>query len=171
MSKDFDLTPEKEKIYEQNRKKSPYIRTFLEDGVSYPIPDLIGSSRLIAVDEDTVGAQEITFGYSKFAPESSVHKPHIHPESEEVMYILEGRGISGVDGVDFICKEGDILFIPKGAEHYFYNPFKEPCGFIFIYTKGSLKKAGYAVASKGYREIGGEVEALQKRGENAFDEA
>ena len=171
MNKEFELNPETEKLYEENREKCPYIRTFEDDGVSYPIPDLIGSSRLIAVDEDTVGAKDITFGYSEFAPKSSIHKPHTHPECEEVMNILEGRGISGVNGVDFVCRKGDILFIPRGAEHYFYNPFEEPCGFIFIYTKGSLKKAGYAMASNGYNEIGGEVEALQKNGENTFDKA
>lgn len=169
MERKFDISPEKEAMYARNREESPYVRTFEKDGVSYPIPGLIGSSRLIAIDEDTVGAKEITFGYSEFAPGSSVHKPHIHPDCEEVMYILKGKGISGLNGMDFICKEGDILFVPKGAEHYFYNPFDEPCGFVFLYTKGSLKKAGYVVASNGYNEIGGDVEALQKAGENTFD--
>lgn len=165
----FSITPEEEALYWKNREGSPYVRTFEEDGVSYPIPDLIDSTRLIAVDEDTIGAQEVTFGFSEFAPGSSVHKPHVHPDSEEIMYILKGQGISGLNGVDFICKEGDVLFVPKGAEHYFYNPFKEPCSFLFLYTKSSLKKAGYAVASGGYGEIGGDVEARQKAGTNKFD--
>lgn len=169
MEREFDISPEMEAMYARNREESPYVRTFEKDGISYPIPDLIGSSRLIAIDEDTVGAKEITFGYSEFAPGSSIHKPHIHPDCEEVMYILKGRGISGVNGLDFICKEQDILFVPRGAEHYFYNPFDEPCGFVFLYTKGSLKRAGYKVASNGYNEIGGDVETLQKAGENTFD--
>ena len=169
MDKKFNITPDEEALYARNRELTPYVRTFEEDGISYPIPDLIGSSRLIAIDEDTVGAKEITFGYSEFAPGSSVHKPHIHPDCEEVMYILKGRGISGLNGMDFICKEKDILFVPKGAEHYFYNPFDESCCFVFLYTKGSLKGAGYTVASNGYNEIGGDVEALQKSGVNRFD--
>lgn len=163
------ISAEEEAMYLKNREECPYVRTFEKDGVSYPIPDLIGSTRLIAVDEDTIGANEVTFGFSEFAPCSSVHKAHIHPNSEEIMYILEGRGVSGLNGVDFICEPGDILFVPKGAEHYFYNPFDKPCKFIFLYTKGSLKSAGYGVASQGYGEIGGDIENLQKAGVNKFD--
>lgn len=157
-------------VYEQNRKDTPYIRTFEEDAISYPIPDLIGSTRLIAVDKDTVGANEVTFGFSEFNPKSSVHKSHSHPDCEEIMYILEGCGITGVAGTEAILRKGDILFVPKGAEHYFYNPFEEPCKFLFLYTKGSLKDAGYALKSDSYREIGEEIEALQKSGNNKFDE-
>lgn len=163
------ISQEELDLYHKNREECPYVRTFEENGVSYPIPGLIGSTRLIAVDEDTIGAKEITFGFSEFAPQSSVHKAHTHPNSEEIMYILEGSGVSGLNGVKFICKPGDILFVPKGAEHYFYNPFDVPCKFIFLYTKGSLKNAGYAVASQGYGEIGEDIEKLQKAGVNKFD--
>ena len=60
MDKKFNITPDEEALYTRNREMTPYVRTFEEDGISYPIPDLIGSSRLIAIDEDTVGAKEIT---------------------------------------------------------------------------------------------------------------
>lgn len=163
------ITAAKRKQLAENRKESIYVRTFEEDGVSYPIADLIGSSRLIAVDEDTVGAQEVTFGFSEFAPKTSLHKQHIHPYSEEIMYILEGCGVSTIGDIEVLCEKGDILFVPKGMKHSFYNPFEEPCKFIFLYTKGSLKKAGYAIASKGFGEIGGEIEALQRAGVNKFD--
>lgn len=163
------VTPERKAQLAENRQKCTYVRTFEEDGVSYPIADLIGSSRLIAVDEDTVGAQEITVGFSEFAPKSSVHRHHTHPYSEEIMYILEGCGIGTIGAEEVLCKPGDILFVPKGMEHSFYNPFEEPCKFIFLYTKGSLKKAGYAIASNGFGEIGGEIEELQKAGLNKFD--
>ena len=56
MDKKFNITPDEEALYTRNREMTPYVRTFEEDGISYPIPDLIGSSRLIAIDEDTVGA-------------------------------------------------------------------------------------------------------------------
>lgn len=165
----YNVTEDKLQEYEKNREECSHVRTFEKDGVSYPIPDLIGSTRIIAVDEDMIGAKEITFGFSEFAPRSSVHKPHTHTDCEELMYILEGQGIGGLNGVDFLCKENDILFVPKGAEHYFFNPFDKPCKFIFLYTKGSLKKAGYAIASNGYNEIGANIEEFQKSGKNRFD--
>ena len=165
-----NFTAEEIAVLEQNRKDTPYISTFEEDAVSYPIPDLIGSTRLIAVDRDTIGANEVTFGLSEFRPRSAVHKAHSHPESEEIMYILEGCGVTGVEGKDAIMKKGDILFVPKGAKHYFYNPFEEPCKFLFLYTKGSLKDAGYALQSGSNKDLGEEIEQLQKSGNNKFDE-
>jgi hypothetical protein len=38
-----------------------------EDGRNEPIKDLENASRLIFVDEERVGAEDITFGYSKWA--------------------------------------------------------------------------------------------------------
>ena len=170
MKKDCSAnTKEEREQYEKNKMEAPYFRTFEKDGVSYPIPDLIGSTRLIAVDQDTVGANELTFGFSEFSPATSVHKSHTHPDCEEIMYILEGRGIGGVNGVSAILEPGDILFVPKGEEHWFSNPFDEPCKFLFLYSKASLKKAGYALKSESYREIGDKVEELQKSGMNQFD--
>lgn len=165
----FVLTEEEKERYQKSKKESSYLRTFEEDGVSYPIPDLIGSTRIIAVDQDTVGANELTFGFSEFSPKTSVHKSHTHPDCEEIMYILEGHGIGGVSGDTAILDPGDILFVPKGEEHWFYNPFDEPCKFLFIYSKGSLKKAGYALKSDSYKEIGDQIEALQKSGRNHFE--
>lgn len=170
MNKNTKLTKEELKNYEYNRNISQYVLNFKDDGVSYPIPDLIGSTRLIAVDEDTVGAKEITFGFSEFAPLGAVHKPHTHPDCEEIMYILSGKGIGSLNGEKFIAKEEDILYVPKGAEHSFYNPFDIPCKFLFLYTKGSLKRAGYTLASRGGEDVGTQVEEAQKSGNNEFDD-
>ena len=49
-------------------------RLRLEDGRSEPIPGLEGASRIIMIDEEQVGAQDITFGYSKYKPKGSIHK-------------------------------------------------------------------------------------------------
>ncbi|RPJ33834.1 MAG: cupin domain-containing protein, partial [Deltaproteobacteria bacterium] len=46
-------------------------RLRLEDGRSEPIPGLEGASRIIMIDEEQVGAQDITFGFSKYSPKSS----------------------------------------------------------------------------------------------------
>ena len=162
------LTPEFLAQCEQNRVASPYVRNFQDDGVEYPIPDLIGSSRLIAVDEASVGAREVTFGLSEFAPGGAVHKPHTHNDCEEIMYILAGEGIGGLRDTVFVAREGDIIFVPKGVEHYFYNPFAAPCRFVFLYTKGSLKAAGYALKSTGYNEQGAQIESRQRAGTNTL---
>jgi quercetin dioxygenase-like cupin family protein len=115
------------------------------EGRNEPIKDLDGASREILIDAQEVGAEDITFGFSSFAPHTSIHKKHAHPEAEEIMYILRGRGISGVGDQEFEVSAGDTLWMPRGATHWFYNPFPEPCDFIFIYTRSSLAKAGYVL--------------------------
>lgn len=120
----------------------------LEDGIEEMISDLEGASRTILIDESTVGAEDITFGHSKFQPHTSIHKKHLHSEAEEIMYILKGRGISGVDDTETEISAGDTVWVPRGAVHWFYNPFDEPCEFIFIYTRKSLKDAGYEMAKE-----------------------
>ena len=115
----------------------------LRDGRNEPIKDLDGASRLILVDEETVGAEDITFGYSKFEPNTSIHKKHSHPEAEEIMYILSGRGITGIQNEEHELEAGDTLWVPRGETHWFYNPFDEPCEFLFIYTRNSLEAAKY----------------------------
>jgi len=42
-------------------------------------------------------------------------------------------------------KQGDTMFVPRGAVHWFYNPFPEPVEMIFVYTRPSLKSAGYRI--------------------------
>ncbi|MGD9139757.1 MAG: cupin domain-containing protein [Desulfobacterales bacterium] len=120
----------------------------LEDGKEEMITDLEGASRTILIDEQTVGAEDITFGHSKFEPHTSIHKKHIHHNAEEIMYMLKGRGISGVGDNETEMVAGDTVWVPRGAVHWFYNPFDEPCEFLFIYTRKSLRDAGYEIVKE-----------------------
>jgi quercetin dioxygenase-like cupin family protein len=120
----------------------------LEDGIEEMITDLEGASRTILIDEQTVGAEDITFGHSKFEPHTSIHRKHVHNHAEEIMYMLKGRGISGVGDNETEMETGDTVWVPRGAVHWFYNPFDEPCEFLFIYTRKSLKEAGYEMVKE-----------------------
>ncbi len=117
----------------------------LADGRNEPIKDLDNAKRVVLVDKDTVGAEDITFAYCRFEAKTSTHKKHIHKDAEEVIYILSGRGISGLDDTEVEIAQGDTMFVPRGAVHWFYNPFDEPVEMIFAYTRPSLKSAGYQI--------------------------
>jgi len=117
----------------------------LADGRNEPIKDLDNAKRVVLVDKDTVGAEDITFAYCKFEAKTATHKKHIHKDAEEVIYILSGRGISGLDETEVEMAQGDTMFVPRGAVHWFYNPFDEPVEMIFVYTRPSLKLAGYQI--------------------------
>ncbi len=115
------------------------------EGRNEPIKDLDGASREILVDNQEAAAEDITFGFSRFEPKTSIHKKHAHTEAEEIMYILKGRGISGLGDEEFEVGPGDTIWVPRGAVHWFYNPFDEACEFVFLYTKPSLASAGYVL--------------------------
>jgi len=117
----------------------------LVGAINEPIKDLDNAKRVVLIDKDTVGAEDITFAYCKFEAKTSSHKKHIHKDAEEVIYILTGRGISGVEDTEVEMGRGDTMFVPRGAIHWFYNPFPDPVEMIFVYTKPSLKSAGYQV--------------------------
>ncbi len=117
----------------------------LDEGRNEPVKDLDNARRVVLVDEETVGAQDITFAYCRFGAKTSTHKRHVHPDAEEVIHILSGRGISGLDETEVEMAKGDTMFVPRGAEHWFYNPFDEPVEMVFVYTRPSLESAGYRV--------------------------
>lgn len=117
----------------------------LADGRNEPIKDLDNAKRIVLVDKDTVGAEDITFAYCRFEAKTSAHKKHVHEHAEEIIYIIQGRGISGLGDSEVEMKKGDTMFVPRGAVHWFYNPFEEPVEMIFIYTRPSLRSAGYRI--------------------------
>lgn len=117
----------------------------LEDGRNEPIKDLEHALRVVIVDEETVGAQDLTFAYCRFASKTSFHKKHTHEHAEEIMHILSGRGIGGVYDQEFELVKGDTVWVPRGAVHWFHNPFDDPCEMLFIYTRPSLRSAGYEI--------------------------
>lgn len=117
----------------------------LKDGRNEPIKDLDNATRIVLIDKDTIGAEDITFAHCKFEAKTSSHKKHVHENAEEVIYILAGRGMSGIGDTEMEMSKGDTMFIPRGAVHWFYNPYDEPVEMIFIYTRPSLKSAGYKI--------------------------
>lgn len=117
----------------------------IEEGRDEPIKDLDNAKRVVLVDKDTVGAEDITFAYCRFEAETSSHKKHIHKDAEEIIYILSGKGMSGINETEIEMKKGETMFVPRGVVHWFYNPFSEPVEMLFAYTRPSLKSAGYKI--------------------------
>jgi len=124
----------------------------LQDGRNEPIKELNNATRIILVDQKTAGAEDITFAYCSFAAKTSNHKKHVHEDAEEVIYILSGKGISGLRDKEVEMETGDTMFVPRGEVHWFYNPFNEPVEMIFVYSCPSLKTAGYNLVDSGRRE-------------------
>ena len=125
--------------------KKPKFLLKLGDGRSEPIRDLENTQRTILIDQETVGAEDITFGYWKWEPKTSLHKKRAHEDAEEVMYILSGRAIGGVGKEEFEIGKGDTVWVPRGMVHWAYNPFDEPLEMLLVCSRPTLKSAGYEV--------------------------
>ncbi len=115
------------------------------DGRNEPIKDLDNATRIVLVDKDTVGAEDVTFAYCRFEAKTATHKKHVHKDAEEVIYILSGKGMSGLGETEVEMSKGDTMFVPRNTVHWFYNPYDEPVEMIFVYTRPSLKTAGYRI--------------------------
>ena len=63
-------------------------------------------------------------------PAGSATMPHFHPKTEEIYYILEGRGemILAQDKQGII--PGDAIAIPPGVPHQMINQGSEPLVFL-----------------------------------------
>lgn len=96
------------------------------------------------IDENTVGSEFGTLGYTVFPP-GSQHAPHVHENAEEYVMVVKGHGISSSGKNEYEVGPGDVVFIPKGEVHFTKNTSEtEPLEIFFVYAGApSLKKAGY----------------------------
>jgi oxalate decarboxylase/phosphoglucose isomerase-like protein (cupin superfamily) len=70
------------------------------------------------------------------------HERHNHPESDEILYILSGRGEQMVDDSDtFAVGPGQAVFIPKAAFHSTVNTGWEPLVLLAIYAPAGAEEA------------------------------
>jgi oxalate decarboxylase/phosphoglucose isomerase-like protein (cupin superfamily) len=81
------------------------------------------------------------------------HERHNHPGSDEILYILAGRGDQMVDdGEPFEVRPGQAVFIPKGAFHSTVNTGWEPMTILAIYAPAGAEQALKGLPD--YRETG-----------------
>jgi oxalate decarboxylase/phosphoglucose isomerase-like protein (cupin superfamily) len=91
------------------------------------------------------------------------HERHNHPDADEVLYILSGRGEQMVDDAStFPVGPGQAVFIPTGAFHSTVNTGWEPLTLLAIYAPAGAEQALKGLPD--YRELGpGEAPALTRR--------
>ncbi len=62
--------------------------------------------------------------------------PHYHPQSEEIYYILSGRGEMQLERETRAVGPGDAIAIPPGQVHTILNPGPEPLVFLCCCAPG-----------------------------------
>ena len=89
------------------------------------------------------GASLISFGQSTY-PQGATHENHYHPQAEEVVMVVSGRGtqIVGRDSLDLGA--GDICFIPRNTPHRITGTSEEDLVILWAFGgAASLEQAGY----------------------------
>lgn len=71
---------------------------------------------------------------------------HLHPESDESMYILEGEIVMHIDGRDHPVRAGGLTVAPRGVPHAFMV-VSERCRLLCLHTPGCTQ-AFYEGASE-----------------------
>lgn len=73
---------------------------------------------------ETVGARHLRINITEYAP-GTEHTFHRHPDQEEVIYVLDGEGITRTEEGDQRIGPGAFVFIPSDTNHATINILKE----------------------------------------------
>ena len=73
---------------------------------------------------ENVGAKFLKINITEYAP-GTAHTLHRHPDQEEVIYILEGEGVSRTANGDQPIGPGSFVFIPVDTDHATLNLRKD----------------------------------------------
>jgi pimeloyl-ACP methyl ester carboxylesterase/quercetin dioxygenase-like cupin family protein len=90
------------------------------------------------------GASLIAFGQSTY-PFQATHENHYHPNAEEVVMVLSGRGTQIVGSERLDMGPGDICFIPRNTPHRITGTSEEE-DLVILWAFGgaaSIEEAGY----------------------------
>jgi pimeloyl-ACP methyl ester carboxylesterase/quercetin dioxygenase-like cupin family protein len=90
------------------------------------------------------GASLIAFGQSTY-PFQATHENHYHPNAEEVVMVLGGRGTQIIGDVRLDLGAGDICFIPRNTPHRITGTSEEE-DLVILWAFGgaaSIEEAGY----------------------------
>ena len=97
---------------------------------SVPKIDLPGKSwsRMLVTDK-TVAGNRASLGYSVFTPGTATAP--VRHETEEVAYVVSGRGELRLEGETVPYRAGDALYIPAGVWHAVANTGDEDVVMVF----------------------------------------
>lgn len=73
---------------------------------------------------ENVGAKYLRIGITEYAP-GTEHKLHRHPGQEEVLFVLEGEGITRTKDGDKPIGAGAFVFVPANTDHATINILKD----------------------------------------------
>ena len=84
---------------------------------------------------------------------------HSHWQEEEWIYILEGRGMARIDGVEYQVERGDFMAFPTpGVAHHLSNPFDTDLVYLMGGENRDIEIADFPDLGKRMLRRGKELE-------------
>lgn len=74
---------------------------------------------------------ETSFSWHATFPPGTFVPPHVHPDQDEFIYMLDGRFDLFLDGNDAVAKSGDLIRLPQGIAHGIFNKSDAPVTCVF----------------------------------------
>jgi quercetin dioxygenase-like cupin family protein len=100
------------------------------------------------VTSENAGSTDVCWWRTVFPP-GAAHERHYHPNAEEVLYVLRGRGAAGTGNEEREVVPGTVQYIPAGVVHWLRNlNSDEELEIVGCYAgAGGLEGAGYVFVS------------------------
>jgi quercetin dioxygenase-like cupin family protein len=98
------------------RRSGARVRKFHRDKPALKVPMISSDARLVVFPG--VGAESANMNYVRLEPDEE-NVPHTHPESEDTIFILAGKGTI-CDHDSEVVQEfeaGDVIHVPVGLKH------------------------------------------------------
>jgi len=103
-----------------------------------------GSVVWMLLTSETVGSKNMDLGILRLEGNNKT-KPNIHPSSEEMFYVLSGRGRIIVENESADIEPGLAIYIPPNVVHIFENTGTETMVFLLMHappeTKEEIKRS------------------------------
>lgn len=104
----------------------------------------VASTIVIAAAAEDTGGTLALLDY-ELAPGFSGLPPHRHSQEDAAIYVLEGRLLVRVGGLEQTLGPGDFAWLPRAILHALYNPGPEPARFLLVLLPAGLEQ--------GYRDL------------------
>ena len=85
--------------------------------------------------------EALSFGLAEFPPGAVL--PLHHHAPAEIYHVLEGEGLTEIEGVPHRLRAGVSLFIPANARHRTTNSGTGPFRFLFVFPTDSFEEITY----------------------------
>lgn len=103
------------------------------------------------------GLKRAGVSFVNLAPGKESFAYHAHHYEEEWIYVLEGRGVALIDGVESEVGPGDFLAFPTGIAHLMRNPFDTTLTYLMGGENRDHEVADFPALNKRMLRLEGRV--------------